>query len=100
MRKVRRWGQRDPQGICTSISKHLVAVIVPSNLMRAEGLLSTEDFICPETKVTAVDFSHGPIPVVCATASFDLTFDVSLGIEGMADWEDNNDRLSEAVVFR
>jgi hypothetical protein len=101
MQRARRWRKRELQSIYESVSRHFVAVIVPSNLNRSEELLTREEFICPQADVSAVDFSRGPIPIVCATASFELTFENSIGSsKEMADWEDRNDYLSEAVVFR
>ncbi|WP_134500743.1 hypothetical protein [Microvirga pakistanensis] len=100
MAKRKRFNSGEMARICSVVASHLEVLFVPCNLKEEISLAPVKEHHITTFKVVAVDFSAGPIPRICVKAFFDLTFMEEIPLDGISEWQDQNDFLDWALVFR
>jgi hypothetical protein len=95
------WSQKSDQSF-RLLEKFLRCVFVPSNLMGdlSEILDISDDVDASSVNITGLEFSENGLPSVRASANFVLMSTPQFSKEKLSTWEDDNDRLDNAVSWQ
>ncbi len=99
--KVRSWPQDQWAFVTASIEPLLYATIDPEDAHYDNGLLNPRGTIqAPSVQLSSLSFETGPIPIISATAQFELLLDRGLtDTEQLYDWQEQTDWLDWCVNF-